>query len=165
MKTLYLLRHAKSSRDNFEFSDFDRSLNDRGYADAHLVSKHLSKKNIRFDVLISSPAIRAISTALIFAGNLDYPADKIQMRHKLYDSTIHHYLTCISEIGDRDSVLLVGHNETITETAQKLSVKSVNELKTCSIICFQFDINSWKIIFNSKGKLIFQVNPDSINEG
>src|SRR6185369_5577157 len=122
MKTLYLLRHAKSSKDQPDLQDFDRPLNDRGYADAHLVSKYLTAKKVRIDTMITSPAIRTMSTALIFAKQLNFPFDKILLKKQLYNSDVEDYLICLSEIKDGDRILLVGHNESISELAQKLSI-------------------------------------------
>lgn len=159
MKTLYLLRHAKSSHHDSDLTDFDRPLSERGYADAHIVSKHLALKKIRIDVLISSPAIRALTTALIFAGNLNYPVEKILLRPQLYNAGVHNYLACIESIRECNSLLIVGHNESISELAKELSLKPFNSLKTCSLVSFQLNINSWKNIQHSKGNLTLQVNP------
>ena len=164
MKTLYLLRHSKSSRDFSELADFDRPLNERGYSDAHQMGKFLFERDIKLDLLISSPAIRAISTALIFSLHLKYPVEEIQLNKSLYESSVKHYLQCISEVSDNSDIMLVGHNETISETAQKLSTQRILEMKTCAVIALEFDIKAWKEISNSKGSLVFHFDPNSIKD-
>ena len=162
MKTLYLLRHAKSSWDSQAMEDFDRPLNERGYADAHLTGKYLHAKKIKVDRVISSPAVRALSTAVIISRHLEFPADNILIRQQLYDSAVKDYLNCIAGIEKEDSILLTGHNNTISEVAQKLSIQRVNELKTCAIVCIRFAFNSWADIMVSKGDLLFEIHPSLI---
>jgi len=161
MKTLYLLRHAKASSDNPGLADIDRPLTDRGSSDAHLVSKHLSEKKIPLDVIITSPSVRTFSTAMIFAVNLKFPVDKIQLRKKLYDTSVDDYLKCISE-NSEDHVLIVGHNETITAVAQKLSKHRVLEMKTCSFVAIQFDETTWINAIHTKGKLDLHMSPEEL---
>jgi phosphohistidine phosphatase len=162
MKTLYLLRHAKASSELPSMIDFDRPLTDRGYADVHRVGKYIHEKKIGIDVLVSSPAVRAMSTAIIFARHINFPPDEILIREKLYDSSIKDYLNCIAGIEKGDSVLLTGHNNTISDVAQKLSVQPVNELKTCAVVAIRFNLNSWMDILTSKGDLLFEIHPSAI---
>ena len=77
MKTLYLVRHAKSSWDEANQSDFERTLNERGANDAATMAKLLGKKNVKPELIISSPAARALLTAEIFAEQLHYLAKNI----------------------------------------------------------------------------------------
>src|SRR4051812_43304302 len=129
MKRLYLLRHAKSSWENSEISDFNRPLNEKGYDDAENMSQQLHKMKIGFDIIVSSPAIRAISTAMIFARNLKYKPDEILIKEQLYESGVNDYLKCISTFPGKDSVLLVGHNNTISEVSKKLYGGLFKDLK------------------------------------
>ena len=162
MKTLYLLRHSKASSDQSNISDFDRPLNERGYSDAHQMGKFLYEKKIHLDLLISSPSIRTMSTALIFSLHLKFPVDQIQIRKILYESSVKQYLQCITEVNESNNIMLVGHNETISETAQKFSSQRILEMKTSAIIALEFEILSWKEILTSKGKLLFHSDPNTI---
>jgi phosphohistidine phosphatase len=162
MKTLYLLRHAKSSWNNLAINDFDRPLNDRGYSDAHLIGNYLSEKKIQVDFILSSPAIRAVSTAIILAPYLQYSRDNISLKESLYDSSLKDYLNCVAQMSEGNSILLAGHNNTISELAQDLSTPAAKELKTCGITAIQFRINSWSDILFSKGELMFEVHPSLI---
>ncbi len=159
MKTLYLLRHAKSSWEQPLITDFDRPLTDRGYADAHLLGNSMHGKKIQINVILSSPAIRAMTTAIIVSQHINYSPDKILIREKLYDSKVEDYLDCIAAVDGGDSVLLTGHNNTISEVAQKLSINTINDLKTCTLIAIKLKIKLWKDIFDSKGDLLFEWHP------
>jgi len=163
MKTLYLVRHAKSSWAAESQPDIDRPLNERGYADAHLVSKNLHKQKLRPDVIISSPAIRAISTALIFAGNLPYSKEDILIRPSLYESGREEYLTCIHAIDDSfSSAMLFGHNPTISETAAYLLPKYHEDMSTCCVIGIEFKVNSWQELLKNTGILSLQLTPSTL---
>src|ERR1035437_1678008 len=110
MKTLYLIRHAKSSWDNHDISDFERDLNHRGKQDATLMAKIIRQKKIKPDLIISSPAVRAINTANIFAGILDYPVEKIEANEKLYDAGLKELTDVVRNIDDdKTNVMLFGH--------------------------------------------------------
>ena len=86
MKTLYIVRHAKSSWEYEGIEDIDRPLKRRGIKDAHLMSKFLSKEIDRPDVFVSSSANRALHTALIFCENFEYPLSNIKIKSKYYSS-------------------------------------------------------------------------------
>ena len=154
MLTIYLVRHAKSDWANGNIADIDRPLNDRGYRDAHFMGKLLKDKKINPDCIISSPAIRAISTALIFARNLNYDSKNILLEKPLYDSASKEYKAVVSKIKDENVVvILFGHNPTITNFANSLSSAAVEDLPTCAIVGIRFKTNSWKNISEIKGEL------------
>ena len=116
MKKIFLIRHAKSDWNNPEIKDIERPLNDRGYSNANQMSKGF--KTIP-DLIVSSPAIRAISTALIFAGNLNYDPNKIQIRKELYETSVKDYLSVIHQLDDQyNTMMLFAHNPTISNFAE-----------------------------------------------
>src|SRR2546421_80442 len=86
MKTLTLARHAKSSWDDLELSDFERPLNKRGRKDAPFMGELLHSRGFRPDLIVSSPANRALTTARIIAEELEYPLDRIIVNEKLYEA-------------------------------------------------------------------------------
>jgi phosphohistidine phosphatase len=160
MKTLYLVRHAKSSWATESQPDIDRLLNERGYADAHSVSKHLYAQKIRPDVIISSPAIRAMSTALIFAGNIRYSKEDILIRQKLYDTSREEYLACIHEINDSfSSAMIFGHNPVISETVEYCLHRRSEDMPTCCVICIEFDIDLWAKVTKNGGQQSLYFTP------
>ena len=160
MKTLYLVRHAKSSWAAESQPDIDRPLNERGYADAHLMSKHLHKEKCKPEVIITSPAIRAMSTALIFAGNLRYSKEDMLIRESLYESNKNEYLKNIHSIGNSfSSAMLFGHNPTMSELAEYLIPRTSLDMPTCCVICIEFEVVSWQEVTKSGGKLSFNISP------
>lgn len=153
MKTLYLIRHAKSSWNIEGLEDIDRHLNHRGYADAHEMGTRL-KKDIRESYIVSSPAIRAISTALIFSRYLDHDPSRIHIEPKLYATGPHEYRDVIAKLPeDKHTILLFGHNPVITEVVNILCNTNMDEMPTCAIAGIQFGDVTWKKAAASTGKL------------
>lgn len=146
MKTLYLIRHAKSDWSIDHLSDIDRPLNERGYSDAHKMSLILKEKKIVPDLIISSPAVRAISTALIFCRALNYDPKSILINKQLYDTSVKEYIAAISKIdNNHKTVFLFGHNPTITNTANLLTNALAEEMPTCSIVGMHSDVKEWDV--------------------
>lgn len=154
MKTLFFIRHAKSDWGKPGLADIDRHLNDRGYADSNKMSKILQERQIVPDLIISSQAIRAVSTALIFCRNLGFDPSQLLIDSNLYDASVKDYLNCISRINNKfKCVLLFGHNPTISDCAKKLAVSFADEMPTCSIVGIKSNENEWKKIATSKSEL------------
>lgn len=155
MKHLYLVRHAKSSWDDHTLSDLERPLNKRGKRDAPFMGKLLKKLKVNPDLILSSPAERAISTAKIFAEELDYPKKKILVYDDIYESSPGEILNVISEAGEENkSIMVFGHNPSFSSLAFLLTNSPVN-MPTCSIAAIEFNLNSWSDIEPNTGKLIF----------
>lgn len=154
MKTLFLVRHAKSEWANENLEDIDRPLNARGYKDAHFMSEQLKKNKIIPDLMIASPAIRVTSTALIFARNLNCDCATIQLKKMLYETTEIEYLNIISETDNsKNSVMLFAHNPTLTMLSNRLTKPFTENIPTCGIVGIQFKIKDWKEIANATGEL------------
>src|SRR5690242_21738198 len=118
MKTLFLIRHAKSSWDDTALPDKDRPLNDRGKRDAPKMGKRLAKRDVKPDLILSSPAKRALTTAKIIAKKLEYKFTDIVVNDRLYAGAAHDLLNVIHRLGDRPKrVILFGHNPELTELA------------------------------------------------
>ncbi|MEQ1587233.1 MAG: histidine phosphatase family protein [Cyclobacteriaceae bacterium] len=149
MKTLYLVRHAKSSWDNPEQSDFDRPLNERGKKNAPRMAKRLKDKRVTPDVMLSSPAERALGTCKEFALVLGFPEDKIKTDKRLYHANEDQILKVIQELKNspRDSeevVILFGHNPGLTEFANALLNEDLENIPTCGVVAATLDISDWK---------------------
>ena len=142
MKKLFLIRHAKSDWTNPELKDIERYLNERGYSNANMMG---AKFNYVPDLIISSPAIRAISTALIFARNINYNSNNVVIKQELYESSVQDYLAVINSIDNSYStVLLFAHNPTISDVAQELTQALPIDMPTCAIAGISFDTDDWK---------------------
>lgn len=154
MKTVYLVRHAKSDWDNSSLLDIERPLNERGYSNANSMSRLFKEKQDNPELIISSPAIRAISTALIFARNLDYDSNLIALNKELYESTIKDYLSVITNTDEQyKSVMLFAHNPTISSFADSLCKTLPMDMPTCAIVGIRFDCMKWKDLKTTKGEL------------
>ncbi|MBO2010370.1 SixA phosphatase family protein [Hymenobacter negativus] len=164
MKTLYLLRHAKSSWSFDELSDQERPLNDRGRDDAPAMGQALAKRRICPDLIVSSPAVRAMSTAVLVAREMQYPHDKIAVESGIYGADADDLLAIIKDLPDAaDAVLLVGHNPTITETANELSPSSINEMPTAAVVCLRFECEHWADVSKANAEFYFYDYPRNVS--
>lgn len=143
MKTLFLVRHAKSSRDDPSLPDRKRPLNDRGLHDAPEMGKRLSKNGAKPDLLVSSPALRALTTAQLIADEIGYPRKKIVTEERLYASSPDELLAVIRSLDDKLSrVMLFGHNPEFAELVHQLWPE-IAEMPTCAVAEFRFDAKAW----------------------
>ena len=143
MKTLFLVRHAKSSWSDPALPDKERPLTERGMSDARKAGKHLANRDANPDLILSSPARRALATAEVVAKKLDYKLKDIVVDKRLYGATQDQLLEVVHELGDKlKRVMLFGHNPALAELAHRLS-GSITELPTCAVAEFGFDIKSW----------------------
>ena len=146
MKTLFLIRHAKSSWDDTALPDKERSLNARGRRDALKMGERLAKRDVKPDLILSSPAVRALSTAEIFAEKLDYRRRDIVVTERLYAVEADDLLDVIHQLRDKvERVMLFGHNPELTELAHRLSGE-ITHMPTCAVAEFTFDAKSWSKI-------------------
>lgn len=157
MKKIFLVRHAKSDWNNPEIEDIQRPLNDRGYSNANMMSKQFKTMT---DLVVSSPAIRAISTALIFARNLNYDPNKIQIRKELYESSVKDYLSVIHQLDDQyNTIMLFAHNPTISNVAEALAKSPPMEMPTSAIAGISFECTKWSDIKTKQGDLFLFDHP------
>lgn len=162
MKNLWLIRHAKSSWHFGELQDVLRPLNERGYRDAPDMAVRLKKAGVVPDLIITSHAIRAYSTAMIFADVLKYPQGNIRIIPKLYDATTSSYLNAIQTIPQQhNTVLLFAHNPTISQTLELLAGLEHQELPTAGMAHIQFAHNEWSECAAKSGKLMLVDYPKS----
>lgn len=156
MKTLLLIRHAKSSWDQPGLSDFDRPLNDRGKKDAPEMAKRVKEKRIELDHFISSPAKRAKKTAKYFAEEFGLNKDDIKLVEALYGAAQVEFLQAIKEIDDSyNSVALFSHNPGITDFASTLTNVRVDDMPTCAVFALQIETESWKDFTSAEKNFLF----------
>jgi phosphohistidine phosphatase len=161
MKSLLLVRHAKSSWD-FNVEDFDRPLNDRGKRSAPEMAKRLMKKDIKIDAFISSPANRALSTAQIFAEELGKKSKHILTNPALYEAAAEDFFGVIEEIDDdHKTVAIFSHNPGIATFANLLTETVVEDMPTCAIFAIKADIDKWKHFREAKKEFWFFDYPKS----
>jgi len=156
MKTIYLVRHAKSSWKEMGMNDEQRPLNHRGKHDAPFMGKLLKKMKVTPDLIVSSPAVRALSTAKIFAEELDYPEKNIEVDKNIYLADVGELFDFVNELDDKlHSVMIFGHNPGHTYFLNRISGEAIDNMPTCSIAGVEFDIDRWKLITKTTGKLKF----------
>ena len=160
MKTLYIVRHAKSDWGHEGLKDIDRPLNSRGYGDAYLMSKKFLKEHGSPELMVSSTAIRAISTAMIFARNFSYHENEILILQHIYEVAAGTLKKVITEFDNtKNKIMLFGHNPGMTNLFNDVSDSYIDNIPTCGMIGIEFDSNSWKTVFSEKGKTIFSDFP------
>ena len=156
MKTLYIVRHAKSSWKEQGLTDFERPLNQRGLHDAPFMGKLMADKKEVPDLILSSPANRAISTAKIFRSQLHLDKKTIVEEEIIYEAGLGNLIKIINNLSETyNSVMLFGHNPGLTYLANYLGDKSIDNIPTCGIVKITFDINSWDEVSDGSGKIVF----------
>ncbi len=148
MKTLYLLRHAKSSWDNPQLRDFDRPLNASGYQDAAVMASRLQillrEKGEVLGTILSSPALRTCTTADIIAESLQLKPEQIQMEPQIYLASSGRLLQLVRRFDDSVSAaLLIAHNPALTDLANEMTNSSIENIPTCGLVALQLPVNHW----------------------
>lgn len=144
MKTIYFVRHAKSSWDNPMLRDIERPLGGRGLKDAPFMARMLKDKGVQPDLLLSSPATRAYSTALFFADAFAVEHASVQLEPRIYEAYPEDIMVIISKLPDvLDTVLLFGHNPTFTTLANRFSPTYIDNVPTCGIFKVEASVDSW----------------------
>jgi phosphohistidine phosphatase len=157
MKSLFIVRHAKSSWDYPHLRDFERPLNDRGRKNAPEMGKRLKKRSVKPQLIVSSPANRALSTAQLIAQELDYPFADIVKEPNLYHASSRTISKIVSTQPDHiRSLMIFGHNPGLTDFANDLlNHERIDNVPTSGVVAFNLPINSWKEIQQTHGQLFF----------
>ncbi|REH54855.1 phosphohistidine phosphatase [Tenacibaculum gallaicum] len=153
MKTLYIVRHAKSSWNYDSVKDIDRPLKERGINDAHLLSKYLAEEIKRPDVFLSSSANRALHTAVIFCENFGYPLSNLKIKRQLYSFSDGYLVKTVKALDDSfNSAIVFSHDHGINSFVNKFGNKPIAHVTTCGVVGIEFDTKHWKDI--KKGNTI-----------
>jgi phosphohistidine phosphatase len=165
MKTLYLVRHAKSEKDFKNVQDYDRPLTERGIHDANMIAELLSSKSDIPDLIITSPANRAISTALIFGKEFNMAPNKFILDDSIYEAMEKDIVNIIENTSDKyGKIMLFGHNPAFTEVCNHYITPSIENMPTSAVMRIDFDINSWKETAGRKGKLVYLETPKQVHQ-
>ena len=158
MKTLLLLRHAKSSWDDASLRDFDRPLAPRGEKDAPRMGKALRERGPLPDYILSSPAARARATveAFIKAARLDIEPE---FEEGIYDASSAQLMKIVRQLPDSSScVLMVGHNPGFEEMVSRLSGKQ-ERMPTAALACIELEAEKWEDVDDGEGRLVWHLFP------
>lgn len=153
MKTLYIVRHAKSSWKYTNVKDQDRPLKERGISDAYLMANALFEKHTKPDVFISSSAMRALQTSVIFCNTFNYPLANLKINKSLYSFSDGYLIKTVKALDDAyNSAIIFSHDHGISTFVNKYGDQHIDHVPTCGIIGIELDIKHWKNL--SKGKTV-----------
>ena len=146
MKTLTLLRHAKSSWKDASLIDHDRPLNKRGKRDVPVMGERIQQAGIRPSLIVSSTAVRAWTTAKGIAKEISYPAEFLQREQRLYHAGVRRIIDVLAQqdIGF-NSIMIVGHNPGLTDFANYLVPDVTSNIPTCGIVSVTIDSEDWDL--------------------
>jgi len=146
MKTLTLLRHAKSSWSDTSLADHERPLNRRGERDVPAMAVRIQDAGVRPSLIISSPAVRTWATAKTVARQISYPIEFLQREAELYLANLNSLLDIVAEQDvSFNSIMIVGHNPGLTEFANFLHPGLTRNLPTCGVVSFSIDAADWNL--------------------
>jgi phosphohistidine phosphatase len=162
MKKLYIIRHAKSSWKNSELDDFDRPLNKRGELNAPFMGNILKEKKVKPDLILSSPALRAKTTAEIIAKKLNYSKEIVFIK-EIYEASASSLNEILIQLNDEsNTVLLFGHNPEFNMLTE-MYVNFDENIPTCGVVELEFDCNRWSEISAKNARLASFDYPKNYN--
>ena len=156
MKTLIIIRHAKSSWDNIGQDDRERPLNERGKTDAPEMAARLKEKEMDVDLFVSSPAKRAKRTARYFAEAFGQEKEDVVLVEPLYGADVATFYHIVGNLEDKyDTIAIFSHNPGITEFVNTLTGVHVDNIPTCGVFAVQAAAESWRYFKDSEKKFLF----------
>lgn len=165
MKILTLVRHAKSSWKHPELADLQRPLNRRGQRDAPRMGSRLAAQQIRPQIIISSPAVRAVTTAEVIASELDGQPAEIIIDKRIFHAYSGQLLDVIRGFdASLHHVMLVGHNPGLTNLVEQLAQAGISNIPTCGIVVINFSFDHWRAVGGGTGDMLLFDYPKNIPE-
>jgi phosphohistidine phosphatase len=165
MKTLYLMRHAKSSWGEPGLDDFDRPLLEKGKKRTKNIIDFLLTKKVSLDMILSSPAVRAIETAKIMAHGLSLPLENIREEKKIYTADAEQLEDLFFDLPKSvNNLMLVGHNPTMTYFANTFIEQKIDFMPTSAIVGLEFDLDDWGDLRSSIPTLKFMIFPKMLGK-
>ncbi len=165
-KKLLIVRHAKSDWGGLGISDFDRPLNPRGFKDAPVMGKRLFAKEIKPELMISSTALRAITTAKLIAQEIGFPEKEILHERKIYEASHQQLLKLVNDFDDDKGLIAVfGHNNGVTDLAVYLTDADIYNIPTCGMVLISFPFDHWEMVSKNTGEVLFYdypKNPEAV---
>ncbi len=162
-RTLYLLRHAQSAEKQVGHTDKDRDLTTMGIKDVMLIGSYIQKHNLPIDIIITSAAERAKTTARYLADNLKFDLDKIIENEELYESSTRTFLEEIGKFDDDvQNIMCVGHNPVISYLAEYLTKSEIGDMYPAGLVIIKFKLNSWKEVDQGTGELDSYIYPEML---
>jgi phosphohistidine phosphatase len=162
MKRIILIRHGKAEDEASGISDFERSLTLKGKLVSQHMARKLSEKEKSLGTILTSPAFRALETALIFASEFGADADKVVMKSEIYyKMSLQNLMSFLSGIDEEEElVTLFGHNPSFTQIANTLSKEGCDMMPKSGVICISFRIMTWSDIGRNNGRIEYFLKPE-----
>jgi phosphohistidine phosphatase len=155
MKTLTIVRHAKSSWEDTNLRDRERPLNKRGKRDAPEMGRRIQEAGIRPSLILASPAVRAWKTAKAVADAINYPREFLQKEEALYLASVDRILDVIvAQDNNFNNLLIVGHNPGFTEFANFLVPGLTHNLPTAGVVSVEIEQDDWSLYESPAAKLM-----------
>jgi phosphohistidine phosphatase len=156
MKTLILIRHAKSSWADSGMNDFDRPLNERGKKDAPEMAERLLKKDIQIDAFVTSTANRARKTCAAFMEVFHASIEQRILKEELYLAPPQRFIEVIEKLSDEiENTAIFAHNPGITEFANSLTNVKVDDMPTCAVFAMQVKTSKWSSFSKAEKTFLF----------
>ncbi|MEO6905942.1 MAG: histidine phosphatase family protein [Ginsengibacter sp.] len=156
MKTLLLIRHAKSGWDDPSLSDFDRTLTERGKSDAKMMAERLKEKLSEIDLFVSSPAKRTKKTAKSFMKEFEKDKEELLLIPSLYEGSVKGFYDTIENLKDKEKVVAVfAHNPGITEFVNSLDCLPVYIMPTCAVFALKIKAKHWSEFQKAEKEFLF----------
>ena len=163
-KKLYLLRHARALEKMADQKDFDRELDSTGLQNATRMGINLAEKELSFDIIISSPALRAMSTATLIAEQIHYDPARIHANENIYEASVRTLLETVNRLKEEwNHVLLVGHNPSISYLAEYLSKYEIGDMTTCGFVTLVLNVKKWEEVSEGTATFSQYEYPDLLN--
>lgn len=164
-KNLFLVRHAEATESGAGQKDVDRAVTPTGYQDAPRIGRYLYLKECQPDVIISSDAVRAQTTAILLAEQLKYERHKIQYTEEIYKASVRSLLSLINDQKNSyTQVLIVGHNPVLTYLAEYLTKEDIGPIAPCGVVHLMCDAESWTELSEGNVQLIDYMFPEKLNK-
>lgn len=166
MKTLYIVRHAKSSWDFPNLPDYERPLLEIGRVKTRMIIQFLKEQHTKPGLILCSHATRARETAAMIAEELTYPIEGIHIESSIYHGNEDDLFNLICALPDEhDSVMIVGHNPTLTNFVNQLIEEPIDWLPTSACACFVFKTDLWEKIMTAGKITKFVISPKKLKQG
>jgi len=163
MRTLYLLRHAKSSWKEESQLDFERPLAGRGRKACSLIAKLIQSEGIEFDLLLSSSAVRARETIELIRQQAKLRSE-LRFDERIYEAPVTRLMEIISEVeNDRKVILVVGHNPGMEELIHALTGEEQG-MPTAGLAKIKLKSSKWAEVGEAKGTLEWIVRPKELEQ-
>ena len=164
MKTLYLVRHAKSDWEDLSLKDFDRPLNTRGLLNAPKVGLKLKEEGEVPQLVVASPAKRTTQTAETLCEQMEIDVSLIKYIGSIYEASTRELLQVINNLNDQfDSVMIVCHNMAISYIAEYLTGNDIGNIPTCGVFKISFDFDEWLSVSEKTGEEVFFWKPKELD--